>query len=370
LLKSTKKTIIVKIGTNWLLTPSWELDQKTMHDTVSQLILLQNTYNVVLVSSGAVWCGKDAIAYPRHKKPSSTYKQFLAAVWQPFLMHHYQRIAWQLGCTTAQILLTRKDFLDRDAYVSIKEVFVSCFAHRVLPIVNENDVISDEEIVFSDNDQLAAFVWVMLDASDVVLCSDTDWLYTSHPSEPNSQKLDTVAKIDETIRSYVSEKKSSGWTGGMWSKLQTAELLTNVWINMHIIDAKRPWAIIQKLQDTIGGTTFSALIHTPHPKWIKKRLVAWASAKGSVYLHGYISEIVRLWRHVSLLAVWVVRMQWTRQIWDVIDVYDDSDILLGKGVAKIDARDILMILQWNPAQKKWKVLIHADYFQNTFAFTQ
>lgn len=251
--------ILIKIGSNILMNEYWLLDECTIHSIAKNVYEIKNLgYKIVIVSSWAVAAWK---GYLEKQKPEwmdkTTFAQTCSSLWQPILMNSYKHAFWMYWIKIAQALFTQKSFQIPEMKESMLDVLNSLLNLDVVPIINENDVLVKDEIVFWDNDMLSAFIWWLLKVEKVFLLSNVDWLYDKMPEEW-WKLINEVKEIDWEILKMVSDKKSSHWTGWMWSKIKAAEFLTKDWIEMYIVNWKEKDSVVRALKWEKVWTKFIA----------------------------------------------------------------------------------------------------------------
>jgi len=222
--------IVIKVGTATLYQNEKLSDR--MDKIVEFLSTLNQTNEVILVSSGAVGAG-----YTKCKldKSNISNKQALASIGQPLLMKEYKARFENYNQVVAQVLLTAQDFDSRKRTENAKNMIEVLLENKVIPIINENDAVSIEEIVFGDNDQLSAYCANYFDADLLVILSDIDGLYDSNPKEnPNAKLLKKVTKIDEKLMQTPCNPNDKFATGGIVTKLKAAEFLMERGKNMFL----------------------------------------------------------------------------------------------------------------------------------------
>ncbi len=258
-LLNRKSRIVVKVGSNTLTHATGSLDLRRMENLVRILSDFRNAgHEIVLVSSGAVQTGIAKMGLTR--RPSSTEeKQALAAVGQAELMQIYERLFAAYGHSVAQILMT-KDVIDVPARrLSCESTFKELLKFGVVPIVNENDSVSSEEIQFGGNDTLSAYVALVCGAQLLINMSDIDGLYDCDPRRNSDARLiDRVDEINETVLSYASGAGTDRGTGGMITKIKAAEIVTKAGIPMLIVNGKDPSVLYEISDGRHIGTYFAA----------------------------------------------------------------------------------------------------------------
>lgn len=255
MLKDAKR-IVVKVGTSCLTHENGKTNIKRIEKLVRVLSDLMNTgKQIVLVSSGAIGVGVGRLGLD--EKPSETrFKQALAAIGQSSLMSIYDKFFGEYGYITAQVLLTKYVLDNGERYENSRNAFNTMFEYGVIPIVNENDVISTHEIEFGDNDRLSAYVSKLIDADLLVLMSDVDGFYDKDPSEDGAKIIPVIEKIDERIYSLAGGAGSNRGTGGMKTKLMAGEIVNDAGIDMVLINGKNPDNLYGIFENDYVGTLF------------------------------------------------------------------------------------------------------------------
>ena len=256
-----KKRIVIKIGSSSLThKDTGSLDLIKLEILVREISDLRNQgREVVLVSSGAIMVGSKTMGYD--KKPESlAQKQACAAIGQAKLMMIYQKLFAEYNQVASQILMTKSIMLQTNSRRNARNTFHELLTMGAIPIVNENDTISTNEIEFGDNDTLSAVVTALIGGDLLILLSDIDGLYTDDPHR-NSQArfIDVVEKLDDGLRRMGKESTGSNvGTGGMATKLTAAELATNTGADMVIANGEDFHVIHKIMQGRNHGTLFLA----------------------------------------------------------------------------------------------------------------
>lgn len=262
--------IVIKVGTDTLTNKEGDLDEDQINILAAQIAEIKKSCGrVILVSSGAIAAGRKILNVPKHPEESLETRQMYAAIGQPVLMRRYEISLRIHGVIPAQILLTQHDFRGHNDFSVEKPGSVlrktldkffdqsAATRHNILPIVNENDAVANEEIRFGDNDLLTCLLAEMLSASRVVILTSAQGLLR------NIDDLDSVVSHchpdNETWRSYISKGTSTNGSGGMSSKCDTACRLARKGIPTHIANGRDP-RVLHKifLEDGASpGTLFS-----------------------------------------------------------------------------------------------------------------
>ena len=252
--------IVVKVGTSTLAHPTGRLNIQRMERLCKVLSDLKNAgHEIILVSSGAIGMGVGKLSLPSKPSDMPT-KQAAAAVGQGELMYIDDKRFTEYNHIVAQILITAPDLQEAG---SRKRNFHNTLARLLelgaLPVINENDTVSTDEIVIGDNDTLSANVASTIGADLLVLLSDIDGLYDSDPHKnPSARLIDTVEQLDERIYALAGGEGSSLGTGGMVTKLRAAKIATDSGCEMVIANGSRPENLYDILDGAHVGTRFLA----------------------------------------------------------------------------------------------------------------
>ena len=262
------RRIVVKVGTSTLTHENGRMNFTRMDRLAMTLSELMNEEKeIILVSSGSIGVGMGK--FNLKKRPAGMgMKQALAAVGQCELMNIYSRLFATYNQTVAQMLLTKPDINDEVRKINVLNTFKNLLDLGVIPIVNENDTVSVDEIkslmLFGDNDTLSAVVTRLVEADLLIILSDIDGLYDSNPNENKECHLISVVEtIDDSIRNCAGKSGSKRGTGGMITKLDAAEIATGAGANMVIANGADP-AIIQRILS--GEETGTLFVRKPRNK--------------------------------------------------------------------------------------------------------
>ena len=254
------KRAVIKVGTSTLTYEGGRLNIRRIEKLVKTISDIRNSgIEVVLVSSGAIGVGMGKAGIT--KRPDCPReKQALAAIGQCELMNFYGNMFENYSHTVAQILLT-KDVVDKEEMrTNAKNTFEMLFALNAIPIVNENDTVSTEQIEFGDNDTLSAIVAELVGADLLILLSDIDGLYDKDPHKNADAKIiDVVEKIDDSIKALAGGTGTSRGTGGMVTKITAAEIATKAGVDMIIANGSEPLVLYDIFDGKKVGTLFKKL---------------------------------------------------------------------------------------------------------------
>ncbi len=253
-----KRRLVVKVGSNVLTTDRGKLDITRMSALVDQIAWLREQgYQVVLVTSGAVACGRGEL-HVDHSLDSVEQRQLFSAMGQVKLMGLYYDLFREYNIHVGQVLTTKENFQSERSYQNQRACMEVMLENGVLPIVNENDTVSIEELMFTDNDELSGLIARMMGAEMLVLLTGVDGLYNGNPSEPGSEVIRQVRLGDDVSR-YILPAKSKAGRGGMTSKFNTALAVAQAGIRVIIANGNRD-AILPALIENPAQTIHTEFI--------------------------------------------------------------------------------------------------------------
>ena len=241
------KRIVVKIGSNALTRPDGRLDVTRMSALVDQIAWLrQHDSEVILVSSGAVACGRRELKVG-HELDSVEQRQLYSAMGQAKLIGLYYDLFREYHIHVGQVLTMKENFKPGEQYRNQQACMRVMLENSVLPIVNENDTVSVTELMFTDNDELSGLIAQMMEADTLILLSNIDGIYTGNPADPQSQLIREVAPGAD-LSEYIQTEKSSAGRGGMQSKYATATKIQQSGIHVIIANGKRENVLIDLME--------------------------------------------------------------------------------------------------------------------------
>ena len=320
---SNVSKIVIKIGTRVLTNEDGLLDKNRIMELSKQVVKLRlKGFSVVIVSSGSIGAGISALGL--QKRPSILPElQAAAAIGQGKLIEVYNECFKKHGYHAAQLLLTRQDFEDRQRYLNTCNTLHSLLNFKTIPIINENDTISVEEITFGDNDILSALVTNLLRADLLILLSSVDGLYTTPPAPGKScQVVSVVDSISEDIKKLAFKQKTKEGVGGMESKLEAANIATGSGEAVIIANGMQSDVLSKIMNYDNVGTLF-----VPYNKKItsRKRWIGFTvKPKGRIYIdEGALSALQK--KGKSLLPSGVVKIDGKFIKGDVVSIVDMSE---------------------------------------------
>lgn len=258
-MKQDKRKIVIKVGTSTLTYDTGKINIRRI-EHLSRVIsdLKHSGIEVVLVSSGAVGVGMSKLGFS--KKPDTVQgKQAASAVGQSELMSMYGKFFAEYGCQVAQILITKEVLEDDTRRINAQNAFKMLSSWEVVPIVNENDVISTAEIEFGDNDTLSAVVAELICADTLIILSDIDGLYDKNPAKyDDAVFIPEVTEVTDELMEIAGDSGSNRGTGGMITKLIAAKKAMNAGVDMVIANGERPEVIYDIIDGVSVGTKFIA----------------------------------------------------------------------------------------------------------------
>lgn len=329
------KTLIVKIGTNVLASERDSLDEERIATLAREIHAVRESgRRIVLVSSGAVGAGMELLGLT--ERPADLpRKQAVAAVGQAYLIRLYDRHLQKYGYHAAQMLLTSEDFQDRTRYLNVRNTLRNLFEYGVVPIINENDSVSVDEIKFGDNDQLAAMVTNLLDRPLLVILSVVDGLYDGAPSDPDSRLIPLVEEWSTHIEKFVAEESSRLGTGGMRAKLQAIHKATAVGENVILASGKNDRVISSVLQGEEVGTLFVAQGEFL-PAW--KRWIGYTVVPtGRLSVDAGAVTAVRN-KGKSLLAIGITEVAGEFEMGEVVSIVDPDGHEFARGLCNYESK--------------------------------
>jgi len=358
-----KKRVVVKIGSSSLTNDKGVIDQKKLGDHVDALaVLRKENHEVVLVSSGAIAAGFSRLGYSS-KPVTIKGNQAAAAVGQSLLIQTYIEKLNNYHLTAAQLLLTRTDFSERERYRNAFATITELLERGVIPIINENDTVSVEELTFGDNDMLSALVSGFIHADQLIVLTDINGLYSGNPrTDPYAKKYDYLESITEDMIAGADENGSKVGTGGMKSKLMAAKTAATLGVPVFIGTGKGK----NKLLDVLKGAGDGTYISEQSPGSINTRrqwIALHSETMGKIYVDKGAEEAI-LYRGKSLLAAGVFKVTGTFSKGDVVQVYGMGG-MLGKGEVRCSSNDLEQVITGKHSNIPAGVVIHRDGWVKT-----
>lgn len=340
--------IVFKFGTNVLRNDDKEISLSRIYTFIEDIARLKKSgKEVIIVTSGAVGLGAKKLNADANE--SMSVKQACAAVGQSRLMSIYEDGFDKYGFTTAQILLTEEDFTQRIKYLSLHDTLNTLISLGAIPIINQNDTVSTEElafykeafqICFSDNDKLSALVASELDADLLVVLSDIDGLYNDNPKEnPEAEKIEVVKEVNEEFESYA-QNASNGGRGGMKTKLEAMKVVTRSGGMGIIANGKEPHIIQRIFEKEELGTVFLPTETLAN----KKRWIAYATNIQARLTVNDGAKKALTKKYTSLLPIGVLNIEGDCQKGEIVSILDTDGNEFARGMINYNCSDCKKIL--------------------------
>lgn len=360
------KRIVIKVGTSTITYANGKRNFSQIDRLAREISDLQNQgKEMILVTSGAVAVGVDRMGLPGKPKTIPG-KQAAAAVGQGVLMHTYEKFFADYGQIVAQVLITKTEAIDRHRYTNTRNTFMELMRQRVIPIVNENDVVALDELKIGDNDNMSALVAGIVDADLVIILSDVDGLYTANPqTHPDAVIVPEVAEITPEIEASAGGVGSARGTGGMATKIQAAKAATSSGIHLIIASGTEKNAITRVLQGEELGTLF---VSRENRLQFRKRWLAFgAKIAGSIVVDDGCAKAIRKAGGCSILPAGVFAVQGEFLPGSTVSVIDKDAHELARGLVHYSSAELEQIKGCNSGEianilghKNFDEVLHRD----------
>lgn len=337
--------VVIKIGSAVISEANGKLNTEQLSQLVSQIAKqVHGGHQVTVVSSGAVSAGRSLLG------DELSQIQSLAAIGQPELISEYAKLFAAAKLRCGQVLVTKSDFRDRTHYLNMRTGIESLHKSGIVPIVNENDVVSLVAIKFTDNDELAGLIAAMLNADILLILTSVDGLLA------NKRLVKSVKPGDKTWAKHVEAKQSKHGRGGMLTKASVAQRLANLGITTHIVNGTTSGAIEKVLAGEKIGTVFAPLKRSPAAKrWLSQGS---GNEKATIKVNTGAAEVLSdPAKPVSLLPVGIIDIEGSFAKADVLKIVDEDGKFLGIGKAQYNSATAKKY----QGQQHKKPLIHYDY---------
>ncbi|RFZ84644.1 glutamate 5-kinase [Mucilaginibacter terrenus] len=349
------RRVIVKIGSNVITQPNGLPDQERLSHLVDQVAAISKQgIEVILVSSGAVASGRSLIKVG-DKHDAVAARQLLASIGQVKLINTYAQLFEKYDTLCSQVLVTKEDFRDRVHYLNMRNCLEILLQNQVVPVINENDVVSVTELMFTDNDELAGLIASMLNAEALIVLTNVDGIYTGDPKLPGSEVIQEVTSEGIDLSSFVSSARSQFGRGGMITKSSIAHKVAQLGITVHIANGTTD----DILTELLAGKAVHTRFVPEKKKSGKKKWLAHAenAATGVVQVNEGARSVLLSNKASSLLPVGIIEIIADFKKGDIIRILDEHNKLIGLGQAEYGA-DKARELQ---GLKKQRPLVHYDY---------
>lgn len=352
-----KERIVVKIGSQILTRKDGTLDVTRMSALVDQIAELhKSNIEVILVSSGAVASGKSEIK-AKAKLDTISARQLYSSVGQVKLINRYSDLFRQHGIVCGQILATKEDFATRRHYLNQRNCMSVMLDNKVIPIVNENDAISVNELMFTDNDELSGLVAAMMSTKKLIILSNIDGIFTGNPSDPESRLFREIDCKKDDIGDCIQSSKSSTGRGGMTTKYNIARKVAEEGIEVIIANGRRDSILV----DLIRGKDVLSTRFIPSTKGVTsvKKWIAHSEGftKGEIHINQGAKEVLLGNKAVSLLPIGVTEIIGKFEADDIVRIIDETGKQIGIGRAAYSSEKAMDII----GRSNKKAIIHYDY---------
>lgn len=318
-----KPVLVIKFGSA-AVTSEGEIDERVILEIARQVSVLQLSYNVVIVSSGAVAAGKKFI--PRYKGTLAERKA-AAAIGNPLLIRKYARYFRPFDIALAQSLCERHHFSNRNQFLQLKSTYETLWRNNIIPIANENDVVSNKELKFSDNDELATLIAVGFGAEKLLLCTTVGGVL-----DKDNTIIPLISNIDSSVLALARRDRSSVGLGGMTSKLNFARLATQLGIEVVIFNMDGEQNIVEAAKGMIGTR---CLAQKTSMSARKKWLASGSLIKGTIRVDKGAIEAIK--NRKSLLAVGMTQIEAHFEVGEVFHIADRDGQIVAIGKSKVDS---------------------------------
>lgn len=352
-----KERIIVKVGSQILTRKDGTLDVTRMSALVDQIAELhKSNVEVILVSSGAVASGKTEIK-TKAKLDIISARQLYSSIGQVKLINRYSDLFRQHGIICGQILVTKEDFATRRHYLNQRNCMTVMLENNVIPIVNENDAISVNELMFTDNDELSGLVAAMMDSRKLIILSNIDGIFSDAPDKPGSHIYREIDIRKDNIENAIQSSKSSTGRGGMTTKYNVARKAAEEGIEVIIANGRKDNILVDLVKEKdIVSTRFipSGKGATSVKKWIAH---SDGFTKGEIHVNSNAKGVLLGDKAVSLLPVGVTKIIGTFDAEDIVRIMDEEGKQIGIGRTAYNSDKAKEII----GKSNNKPIIHYDY---------
>ena len=335
--------VVVKVGSSTLTDESGALDRDVIADLCEQVATLRSAGRpVIVVTSGAAAAGRERLGISERPKDIPTL-QACAAAGQAALTEVYASELALRGLSCGQVLLTRRDVVEREGYLNARNTLDRLLELGVVPVVNENDTVSVAEFTFGDNDMLGAVVSALVGASLYVILSDVDGLYTADPTTDECAELiHEVKAVDSRVMDIAGGSSSSVGTGGMASKVRVARAMLAAGIPMVICHGRRKNALVDAANGATVGTRFASDDAMTHGAGRRLWIGLAEMPHGTVVADPGACKAVQR-DGGSLLPVGVKSTEGEYEAGDVVRIVDDHGVEVARGVSRYSSDEVARI---------------------------
>jgi len=349
------RKIVIKVGSNVLSQSNGAPDLNQMKSLVSQIALqVEAGREIILVSSGAVAFGRSA-GVMHDSRDEIARRQVWASLGQVRMIREYQKYFEAENILCSQVLVTRDDFRSRRHYLNMRQCLHHLTSHGIIPIINENDVVSVTELMFTDNDELAGLVAAMVEADALIILTNVAGVFNGDPGQPGSHLIEKFNPEDPIPDSILTGNQSSFGRGGMRTKVNLARKTAKLGIGVHIGNGMHSGVISGILNGTEPHTYFVPA----HNMDGRKRWIAHSQhfSVAQIIINEGAIRALRSDRATSLLPVGIVEVKGAFDKGEVVQLVDDELRLIALGKTQYDSTKARERL----GQAHQKPLVHYDY---------
>ena len=353
--KEKKSIVTLKVGSNVIANAQGFPDEQVIANISRQIRgLRQRGHSVILVTSGAVAAGRSMYRFPK-KTDTVVQRQVLASLGQVKLISLYKEAFEKEGMLCAQVLVTKEDFKSRHHYLNMQNCLTALLSHDIVPILNENDVVSITELMFTDNDELAGLVSAMMNTNLLIILTNVDGVFDGDPSQAGTRVIHEYDPKLVRLQEIAMGKKSGFGRGGIVTKCQTSVKIAGIGIHVHIANGKADNVVLRIMDNEQIGTRFPAQrLASSFKKYMAH---AYEGAKGKVVINEGAKNVLLSEKAHSLLPVGVIQVIGKFKKGDLIKIIDENEREIGLGLARYGhkkAREVVGLRNQQP-------VIHYDH---------
>jgi glutamate 5-kinase len=350
-----KSVVTIKVGSNVITDSKGLLDERVIASITGQIKKLrENGHDVLLITSGAVAAGRSIYQFNK-KTDTVAQRQVLASIGQVKLIALYKEVLDKQNIICSQVLVTKEDFKSRNHYLNMQNCLSALLANQIVPIINENDVVSVTELMFTDNDELAGLVSAMMNTDILIILTNVDGIYDGDPELPGTKIIHQFDSKEIDIKEIITSKKSSFGRGGILTKCNTAEKIAGMGIPVHIANGRTADIILKIINNENIGTRFPARkLASSFKKYMAH---AYEEPKGKVVINDGAKKILLSDKANSLLPIGITKIVGKFKKGDIVKIVDEAEHEIGLGLARYDhkkAKDVIGL-------KNQKPIIHYDH---------
>ncbi|ULJ65713.1 glutamate 5-kinase [Wielerella bovis] len=359
------KLVVIKVGSSLVTAEGRGIDQAALDNWATQIAAIKRVgVDVILVSSGAIAEGVKRLGWA--KRPTAINElQAAAAVGQMGIAQAYEHAFSEHQLNTAQILLTHEDLSDRTRYLNARSTLKTLLSQNIVPVINENDTVTTDEIKLGDNDTLGALVTNLVDADALIILTDQRGLYDSDPRKnPQAQFIHEISAAHPDLENMAGGAGTGVGTGGMYTKVLAAKRAALSGANTVVASGREPQVLERLLRGESVGTLFTSEFSRVNAR--KQWLLGHIQISGSVNVDAGAERAV-LEKHGSLLPVGVVRVNGHFHRGELIAILNENGKEIARGLANYSSAETAKIVRCHADEIAQKIgykhedeLIHRD----------